>query len=63
MTHALGDRQRQPPPHPRSLFVFFSQDLASSRIHVMDLMAYRTGHRLIDVAVLRSILGRETLNT
>ena len=30
----------------------FFQDGAGSWIHVMDLVAYRTGHRLIDVAVL-----------
>jgi hypothetical protein len=30
----------------------FFEDGAGSRIHVMDLVTYRTGHRLIDVAVL-----------
>ena len=43
--------------------VFFSQDGTRSRIYVMDLMAYRTGHRLIDVAILRSIFGRKALNS
>ena len=28
----------------------------------MDLMAYRAGHRLIDVAILRSIFGGKALN-
>ena len=29
---------------------------------MMDLMAYRTGHRLIDVAILGGIFGGEALN-
>ena len=28
----------------------------------MDLVAYRAGHRLIDVAILRSIFGGKALN-
>jgi len=39
-----------------------SQDGTRSRIYVMDLMACWTGHRLIDVAVLRNIFGTEALH-
>ena len=45
-----------------SLFDLFSQGSASSWIHMMDLMAYRTGHRLINVAVLGGVFGEEALN-
>jgi len=40
-----------------------SQDGAGGRVHVMNLFADRTTHRLIDVAVLRSIFGAEALNS
>jgi hypothetical protein len=49
----------------RSLFFAlgqFSQDRAGGRVHMMDQLTYRTGHWLIDVAVLRSVFGTETLN-
>ena len=41
---------------------FFFQRSAGSWIHMMDLMAYRTGHRLINVAVLGGVFGRKALN-
>ena len=40
----------------------FAQDGAGSRIDVMDLATYRTGHRLVDVMILHKIFGREALN-
>jgi hypothetical protein len=36
-----------------------SQDGSGTRIHVIDLAACRTGHRLIYVVVLRNIFGRK----
>ena len=44
------------------LFAFLSQDGSGTRIHVMDLAARWTGHRLIYVVVLRNIFGRKALN-
>lgn len=40
----------------------FSQDRPGGRVHMMHLLTYRTGHRLIDVAILRSVFGTEALN-
>jgi hypothetical protein len=40
----------------------FFHDGAASRIHIMDLMTYRTGHRLIAVADLRGVFSGEALN-
>ncbi len=51
------------PPTKADLFGLFFQDGASSRVHMMDLMAYRTGHRLIDTAVFGGVFGGETLNS
>jgi len=39
-----------------------SQDGSGGRVHMMYLLAYRTRHRLIDVAILRSVFGAEALN-
>jgi hypothetical protein len=50
------------PPTAAPLFDLFSQDGASRRIHEMDLAAYRTGHRLIDMLILRNIFGGKALN-
>jgi len=45
------------------LFVFFfAQDGAGSRIYVVNLMAYRAVHRLINMVILRSIFGGKALN-
>jgi hypothetical protein len=40
----------------------FAQNFAGSRVHVMHLVTDRTGHRLIDVLILRGIFGRKALN-
>jgi len=32
------------------------------RIHMMDLVTCRTGHRLVDVLVFRGIFGNKALN-
>jgi hypothetical protein len=45
-----------------ALFDLFAQDDAGSRIHVMDLVAYGAGHRLIDVVILHNIFRRKALN-
>jgi hypothetical protein len=44
------------------LFALLAQDLAGSRIYVMDPVAYRTAHRLIGVVVFRGIFCGKTLN-
>ncbi len=44
---------------PWRLFVFFSQDLASSRIHEVHLLAHQAGDCLIGVAILRYFFGGE----
>jgi hypothetical protein len=44
------------------LFALLAQDLAGSRIYVMDLLEYRTAHRLIGVVVFRGIFCGKTLN-
>ena len=45
-----------------ALFGLFTQDGAGSRINVVDLAANGAGHRLIDVVVLRDVLGNKALN-
>ena len=46
----------------RRQFDFFAHYSAGRWVHVVDLVACRTGHRLIDVVVLRNIFGRKALN-
>jgi hypothetical protein len=55
-------RNDKGPANCGNLFDLFFQGGASSWIHMMDLMAYRTGHRLINVAVLGGVFGGEALN-
>ena len=57
----LGDIRGDPPGLITCKQAFF-QDGAASRIHMMDLMTYRTGHRLIDVTVLGGVFSGEALN-
>jgi hypothetical protein len=53
---ALGPGECRLPRRPDSMvnvgYDPFSQDGTGNRIHVVDLMACRTGHGLISVAVL-----------
>jgi hypothetical protein len=46
----------------RRLFGLFAQDYTGRWIHVVDLAARETGHRLINVVVLRDVLGNKALN-
>jgi len=57
-----GQHQKDEAANWDGLFAFLSQDGSGTRIHVMDLAACRTGHRLIYVVVLRNIFGRKALN-
>ena len=41
---------------------FSSKVAPVAGFNMMDLMAYRTGHGLINVAVLRGVFGGEALN-
>lgn len=50
-------------PRPHSMVNVGSDlDGTGSRIHVVDLMAYWTGYRLIGVVVLRRVFSGKTLN-
>ena len=46
----------------RRLFGLFAQDYTGRWIHVVDLAARETGHRHINVVVLRDVLGNKALN-